>query len=250
MSYIDYMNGKIKVSDKNLSRAVSVLSAVANKRLKRLESKGWNYGTSVKEDTISGVKKFAARGKSREQLMSEFKRVKQFLDSPLSTIKGARKQAREFGVKTKEVYSLKNLRDTQRISERSENKDEYVTYYDPVSSKDLKRAIKAERARRKRLGLDEQDSYDDEWYTEWYGGISFYNYLTSNGYYKPSQLDSDQGREVATRIVAKYSGAFGSLDDMVNEFLEEMGIERNAYEEEQQKPQPEGGTSSFFGEEN
>lgn len=75
-----------------LSKIVSKLSAVANKRLKRMQDAGITYGGNTAPDAISGVRKFGAKGKTLGQLRSEYKRLSGFLESPLSSL-SARKEA-------------------------------------------------------------------------------------------------------------------------------------------------------------
>lgn len=72
----------------DLSHIVSRMSAVANKRLKRMEEKGINYSFSQYPDSIAGVRKFAAAGKTLGQLRAEYKRLYGFLNSKMSTLKG------------------------------------------------------------------------------------------------------------------------------------------------------------------
>lgn len=72
----------------DLSHIVSRMSAVANKRLKAMESKGIKYSNSHFPDAIAGVRKFGAAGKTLGQLRSEFKRLYGFLNSKMSTLSG------------------------------------------------------------------------------------------------------------------------------------------------------------------
>lgn len=84
------------LSRSELSKVVSTLSAVANKRLKRFEVADIQYGNSTSTDAISGVRKFGSKGKTLEQLRHEYSRVIQFLDSERSTMSGAKEQVRRF----------------------------------------------------------------------------------------------------------------------------------------------------------
>ena len=100
-SYKDYLSGKLKVTAANVSKAVSSMAAAANKRLKRLQEQGWKYIKADSErsesaDTIAGHKKFGAKGKSLQELFSEFKRLVDFFESGLSSVSEVRKQAKEF----------------------------------------------------------------------------------------------------------------------------------------------------------
>ena len=84
-SYKDYLKGNIPITDENISRAVSSMSAAANKRLKRMQEQGWTYVKADSErsetDSIAGHKKFGARGKTKQELYSEYKRLKDFFES-------------------------------------------------------------------------------------------------------------------------------------------------------------------------
>lgn len=75
-------------SQADMSYIVSRLSAVANKRLKAMESKGIKFSQTQIPESISGVKKFGAKGKTLGQLKSEFKRLYGFLNSKMSTLTG------------------------------------------------------------------------------------------------------------------------------------------------------------------
>lgn len=110
----------------DLSHIVSRMSAVANKRLKAMESKGISYSNSQFPDAIAGVRKFGAAGKTLGQLRSEFKRLYGFLNSKMSTLTGrartyyeakkrvAEKQGKEFNETfsqaRKEYYSDERVR--------------------------------------------------------------------------------------------------------------------------------------------
>ena len=80
------------MSREELSPIISQLSAVANKRLKRLEKAGKKYGRTEGEDTISGVRKFGAKGKTVGELRAEYKRLKGFLESKTSTLSGRKER--------------------------------------------------------------------------------------------------------------------------------------------------------------
>ena len=88
--------GKMKRNE--LSKIVSNLSAVANKRLKRMQNKGILYSTQLHGDGeyISGVKKFGAKDKTLGQLRSEYKRLSGFLQSKVSTLTGRKEQYYDF----------------------------------------------------------------------------------------------------------------------------------------------------------
>ena len=84
------------LSRSELSTVVSRMSAVANKRLKRLEQSGFKRGAESGPNVISGTRKFASKGKSINQLRNEFSRVRRFLEGKTSTVTGMRKSRDDF----------------------------------------------------------------------------------------------------------------------------------------------------------
>lgn len=77
----------LKLEKPQLRQAVSRLADAANKRIKRLETKGL-YSPALYEISHSGGK-LSTKGKDLMQLRSEFMRATGFLKSEASTIKGA-----------------------------------------------------------------------------------------------------------------------------------------------------------------
>lgn len=106
-----------------LSKAVSTLSAVANKRLKRFEAADIQYGDSIGTDTISGVKKFGSKGKTLEELRHEYSRVTQFLDSERSTMSGAKEQVSRFKKRAEQYHEKTPYEDTKSYVESNQDID-------------------------------------------------------------------------------------------------------------------------------
>ena len=82
------------MSKRDLSRVVSRLSSTANKRLQRFDDKG-----NITPATISAEKsggRFKAKGKTINQLRSEFIRVRNFLNLKTSTVRGYKKFKEDF----------------------------------------------------------------------------------------------------------------------------------------------------------
>lgn len=71
-----------------LSKVVSRLSSTANKRIKRLESN--DIQSPAYRGVISSGGKFGSKGKTLNELRSEYMRVTGFLKSKTSTVKGYR----------------------------------------------------------------------------------------------------------------------------------------------------------------
>lgn len=229
-SYKDYLNGKIKVTIENISKAVSSMASAANKRLKRQEEQGWKYAGDISErsegkDTIAGYKKFGARGKTKQQLFSEFKRLKKFFESGVSSVTEVRRQAKNFKVRESELYEYIQMQEAKKQYEKEieyeKDSKQYVEYKTKPKTKreekDLKQALKAEKTRRERIGEDfnEDDNYNMEWYKSWVEGVAIYNYLIETRMYIPSHRDSDHMRYVCETIAAnKYMYEGYSMEEL------------------------------------
>lgn len=77
-----------KFNEKTLRAAVQTLSDAANKRVRRINNAGV-VSPAVRAAEQQG--KFTPKGKNRNQLLSEFVRAVNFLQSETSTVRGARK---------------------------------------------------------------------------------------------------------------------------------------------------------------
>ena len=81
-----------KASDyyKKKRKELSRLASMANKRIKRLEEKGWTDVPAYQSMIKNGKPHFGVRGlKTSRDVNNEYIRVKHFLDSITSTVKGA-----------------------------------------------------------------------------------------------------------------------------------------------------------------
>lgn len=228
-SYKDYLNGVIAITDATISKAVSWLSAAANKRLKRIQSQGWTYVKadslgSTDSETIAGHKKFGAKGKSKQELYAEFKRLKDFFSETASSVGGVRKQAKEFKVRAEELRSYRQLEDLRKKRRKleKEHPEVFVEYEPPMSKKELKdfeQAKKAENKRAERTG-DYSETYDGseskrDWYAHWIDGLRLYTYLLETGLYKASRKDSDQMRAICYEVAAAFGNTM-SLDELAD----------------------------------
>lgn len=98
ISNINYTTRQmLSMSRKELAKAVSILASAGNKRLKRIENAGLeNYSSAYRYIERTGGK-FSVKGKSKEELIIEYKRVKGFLNPvrKTSTIKGIKASMKE-----------------------------------------------------------------------------------------------------------------------------------------------------------
>ena len=81
-----------KLTDKELREATSTLSSVANKRVERLENKGFKNSIAYANYSQgkSGGERFGIRNKNRQEVEIEYRRLRNFTNSKSSTITGAR----------------------------------------------------------------------------------------------------------------------------------------------------------------
>lgn len=99
-----------------LRKEVSKMASTANKRLARLESNDLQMSASYRAWEEGGGVRFSVKGKTNEQVASEYWRVKSFLDDTTSTVRGANAVLREMAENTGIKYS--NLADLKAKSKQ------------------------------------------------------------------------------------------------------------------------------------
>lgn len=219
-SYKDYLSGNIKITPDNISKAVSTIASAFNKRLRRIENAGQEYQGEESEpyygsDSIAGVKKFGAKGKTTEELYAEYKRMKEFSRSEVSSISGMRRFATDVGIE------LDRIREYKRLEGRNKHKKstfEYVDYDVPEDS---------ERSEYE----SEEPELDTEVEFDFYGmfrGQHLYNYMRRNyGINISSKYDSDTVLHAAEAITAEWWGVL-TMDEMAAKLYDdvmEAGVE-------------------------
>ena len=110
-----------KFNEKTLRAAVQTLSNAANNRVHRINNAGV-VSPAVRATEQQG--KFTPKGKNRNQLLSEFVRTVNFLQSETSTVAGARK----FTDKIRKNLGLDKTATADEIN--NENKNFWNTYTD------------------------------------------------------------------------------------------------------------------------
>lgn len=93
----------------SLKREVSRLASMANKRLVRLENKGFEDSPAYRQWIESGGKKFSVRGKDYNELQKELARVRQFVNAKTSTIRGAQSVLKAIAANTGANFKGKEL---------------------------------------------------------------------------------------------------------------------------------------------
>lgn len=99
---------RIRQYRKEASRLVSI----ANKRLRRLEDKGLTDSPAYQKWLEAGGEKFGIKGKTFNEVQSEVARLRNFIDSETSTIRGINRTLKEMASNTGIKY--KNLSDLRQ----------------------------------------------------------------------------------------------------------------------------------------
>ena len=110
---VDELDNKVYsvMSEKEYRKEVSRLSAMANKRIQRLEQNDLTDAPAYKKFMSQGGGKFGVRGKTWNEVQQEMKRVTGFVNSSTSTIRGVNTTLKEMASNTGIKYD--NLKDLQ-----------------------------------------------------------------------------------------------------------------------------------------
>lgn len=100
---------------KRLRKEVSRLASIANKRLDRLETNNLTMLPAYESWQQMGGVRFSVKGKTKEQVQSEYWRLKSFLDNKTSTVRDANRFLREMAENTGIQYNgLNDLKTKSR----------------------------------------------------------------------------------------------------------------------------------------
>ena len=225
-SYKDWMliDNPNELDEQQIKQAIKSMSNAANKRLKRMESRGINFGNYSGEDTTSGVKRFGIKGKNLKELKNEFKRVRNFLNDPQSSLTGMKQAFREF---KKEIAKGVTRKKAKRLT-KAERK-EYEKMQKQKKTSDIS----------KDSGLTQWEELQ-QWRETW----TYYNRLVEDGHYRPSEYDSKQVRDSIMAVI-KYKNEYNlSYDETWKRVVEETRV---IYENKQSNNDDSDiSTSSFF----
>lgn len=113
----------------------SKLASLANKRIARLEANGLTDSPAYKAYIETGGK-FGVKGKDHNQLQTEVARLKKFIESATSTVKGVTKTLKEMASNTGIKYeNLKDLRSkAAKFFELSSKVEQYLRTVDDMAS--------------------------------------------------------------------------------------------------------------------
>lgn len=114
----------------------SRLASMANKRLKRLEKSGMKDSPAYKKWLDEGGEKFSIRGKDYNQLQKEMARMRNFINSETSTIRGINKVLKEMaentGIKYKNLAELRNS--SKKFFELASKVEQYLRTVEDMAS--------------------------------------------------------------------------------------------------------------------
>ena len=133
LDFSDYMKaGEVKENRKKISRLVSL----ANKRLKRLENAGLNDSPAYQKWVESGAEKFSVKGKDHNELQRELSRLKNFIESETSTVRGVNNVLKQMAQNTGIEYSnMQELKDNAKtFFELSSKVEQYLRTVDDIAS--------------------------------------------------------------------------------------------------------------------
>lgn len=133
----DFMRGYIsKENAKAVKAEMSRLSAMANKRIARLESANLESSPAYKKWVADGSVKFGVRGKSHNELQAELSRLKTFITAETSTVRGVnntlKEMAKNTGIKYKNLTDLRAKAD--KFFELASKVEQYLRTVDDIAS--------------------------------------------------------------------------------------------------------------------
>lgn len=229
-SYKDWfiIDNPNQLTESQLKEAIKSMANAANKRLKRFEQRGINYGDEKGQNTTAGVRRFTVRGKSLRELKQEFKRVRNFLASPQSSLTGMKKAYKEFKRTINE--KVKSNKRSKRLN-RAERKE----YEKMLKQQKTSGFI---REGRRLTQWEQLRNWRDTW--------KIFNKLVEGGYYARSPADSNQVRDSVYAVVEQSYVMDLNEQETWDRILTNLGYE---YEEKQRRYNIETqdmSTSSFF----
>lgn len=200
-SYRDWMliENPNELDERQLREAIKSMGRAANKRLKRMEEADVYFGEEKGENTTSGVRRFSVRGKSFGDLKNEFKRVRNFLSNPQSSLSGMWSALKEVKRKWGRSPTKKMRKDFSKMEKQK---------------KKLGKAMETKLTR-----------YDElrRWRKTW----NIYNRLIEEGIWAPTEQDSNQVREIVYAQIAS-----ADIDDLDEDVIWKNVLEKMQYDYE------------------
>lgn len=130
---------KVAAKEKKLReyrKEASRLASMANKRIKRLEGAGLKDSPAYKKWLADGGEKFSVKGKDHNELQREVARMRQFINSQTSTIRGVntvlKDMAKNTGIRYKNLTELREKAIT--FFELASKVEQYLRTVDDMAS--------------------------------------------------------------------------------------------------------------------
>lgn len=135
---LNILNSKILTKEqkiKSYRKEASRLVSLANKRIQRLENNGLKDSPAYKKYLETGGK-FSVKGKSYNQLQSEVSRLRNFIDSETSTVRGVTNTLKDMAQNTGIKYDgLTDLRSkAPKFFELASKVEQYLRTVDDMAS--------------------------------------------------------------------------------------------------------------------
>lgn len=132
-----FMKGYISKENVKVVKAeMSKLASMANKRIARLESANLESSPAYQKWVADGSVKFGVKGKSHNELQAELSRLKNFINSETSTVRGVnstlKEMARNTGIKYKNLTDLRSKAD--KFFELANKVEQYLRTVDDIAS--------------------------------------------------------------------------------------------------------------------
>lgn len=121
---------------RELRRETSRLAALANKRIERLERNNLKDTPAYKSYLESGGEKFGVKGKTYNEVQTELSRLRRFINSETSTVRGATRTLKEMasnvGLKHKKVADIRAA--APKFFELASKVEQYLRNVDDMAS--------------------------------------------------------------------------------------------------------------------
>lgn len=121
---------------KELKAEANRLVSLANKRVRRLEKNNLQSVPAYQAYIATGGKPFSTKGKDYNQLQSELSRLRRFIDSETSTVKGVnsylKEMAKNTGIKYKNLKELRAKADN--FFELASKVEQYLRQVEDIAS--------------------------------------------------------------------------------------------------------------------
>lgn len=109
------MEDVAKLSKKNLSRLAGRIQSAANKRIKRLREKGVAEYSPAIIRSLGDRVKFSIKGKTRNEILKEFKAIRRFLQAKTSSLSGFKAYKKRIEAKIKQPIDNERMKEMFKI---------------------------------------------------------------------------------------------------------------------------------------